>query len=176
MNSIINALLLHYMQTFILPSWVLTAIQKSIKRYLWRGGQCLVSRQTVTLPKKFGGLGIIDLRLQNIALILKWLWIPIADIYLVWSTTLRSLGVTLHRGDSPPPNANTSHFLRDIFSILSIFNVSVELDESRSLLWYWLIHKLSQKISSINYATTRVPKDIVVAESSAHQDLMVASA
>jgi hypothetical protein len=66
------------MQALLLPKWVIQTIIEIIRHFLWRGtketysgGHCLVAWPKVALPKINGGLGIIDIELQNKALILK---------------------------------------------------------------------------------------------------------
>jgi hypothetical protein len=99
-NVVLNVLTLHYMQAFLLPDWVLKAIQKSIRRYLWRGaaslfsgGHCLLSRQIVMLPKRNGGLDITNLQLQNQSLILKWAWVAATAIDSLWTSTFNDIGL-----------------------------------------------------------------------------------
>jgi hypothetical protein len=93
-NSILNALPLHYMQAFLLPKGVTKTIQSITRRYLWQGtepsfsgGHCLVAWRTMTLPKENGGLNIIDIRLQNKCLLLKWLWVAIKEPDSLWGST-----------------------------------------------------------------------------------------
>ena len=67
------------MCTIKLPAGVIENIDRAKKQCLWRGnnqanrGGNLVAWQNVQLPKKKGGLGVINLRLQNDALLLKQL-------------------------------------------------------------------------------------------------------
>jgi hypothetical protein len=49
-----------------------------------------VQWDSICLPKKLGGLGIMDLRTQNDALLLRWLWTIHASPHAIWSTKLRS--------------------------------------------------------------------------------------
>jgi hypothetical protein len=87
-----NAMPLHYMQAFMLPRWVFQPLNKINRRFLWRGkaekysgGHCLVPWERVTLPKRFEGLRITDLQLQNKALLLKWLWSANNNETSLWS-------------------------------------------------------------------------------------------
>jgi zinc-binding in reverse transcriptase len=99
-DSVLNALPLHYMQVFILPSRVIAKIQKITRRYLWRGtqqsfseGHCLVAWETIISPHVNGGLSITDLRLQNKSLIIKWLWVVINEKDSLWAQTLTKNGI-----------------------------------------------------------------------------------
>jgi hypothetical protein len=70
------------MSTFILPSWVIKEIDKIRRNFLWHGHKenttgkhvNLVARATVTMPKKLGGLGVMDLATMNKALMAKNMW------------------------------------------------------------------------------------------------------
>jgi hypothetical protein len=79
-NSVINALPLHYMQVFLLPQWLIKHIERTKRAFFWKGkgkcigGHCLVNWTRVCLPIEHGGMGIRDLKIQNISLLLKWLW------------------------------------------------------------------------------------------------------
>lgn len=78
-NSVLSALPTFYMCTLPVPVSIIEQIDKYRMHYLWdngdidkRGG-CLVAWKEVTRPKDQGGLGIIDLRAHNTALLLKYL-------------------------------------------------------------------------------------------------------
>jgi hypothetical protein len=79
-NSVLNVVLLHYMQALLLLKWITKQIIKIMRRFLWRGtkdtysgGHCLVAWQKITIPKINRGLSIIDIELHNKALLLKWI-------------------------------------------------------------------------------------------------------
>jgi hypothetical protein len=102
-NAMLNAMPLHYMQAFMLSKWVLNTIIKITHRFLWRdttdtfsGGHCLVPWNRVTLPKQFG-LGLIDLKPHNQALLMKWLWLANQNNQYssLWNSTLASIDYTL---------------------------------------------------------------------------------
>ena len=62
-----------------LPPQVIKQIDKYGKHYLWSGGDinkkgtCLATGESVTKSKNEGGLGIINLKTQNSALLIKHL-------------------------------------------------------------------------------------------------------
>ena len=76
-NSVFTALPMFQMGTFLLPKPVIKQIDKFRKHCLWRGAN--VNAKTppkaawnmVCLPKEEGGLGVLNLRTQNEALLLK---------------------------------------------------------------------------------------------------------
>ncbi|KAG8067016.1 hypothetical protein GUJ93_ZPchr0005g15381 [Zizania palustris] len=67
------------MGVFRLPAKVIDFMNKARQHCLWRGynsqssKQPLISWKQICKPKKFGGLGVIDLRIQNTTLLLKHL-------------------------------------------------------------------------------------------------------
>jgi Reverse transcriptase (RNA-dependent DNA polymerase) len=101
-NSMLNAVPLHYMQVFLLPKWVIKQITITTRRFLWRGtkdtsgGHCLVAWPKITLPKINGGLDIIDLKLQNKALLLKWIWLTDTDRQCLWTVMLHCLQLSFN--------------------------------------------------------------------------------
>jgi hypothetical protein len=64
-----------------LPPWLIKALQKIMKAFLWTrtevvsAGKCAVAWSQVQRPFSLGGLGAMDLRLQGMALKLRWLWL-----------------------------------------------------------------------------------------------------
>ena len=78
-NSVITPITTCAMCTIKLPIGVIENINKARKQCLWRGnnqsnkGGNLVGWQKVQMPKTKGGLGVLNLRLQNDALLLKQL-------------------------------------------------------------------------------------------------------
>lgn len=79
MNAAISSLPTYYMCSLKLPVTVVDIIDKYRRNYLWRGkefknkGYNLAAWELVTMPKSKGGLGFINLSLQNDALLNKQL-------------------------------------------------------------------------------------------------------
>jgi hypothetical protein len=48
------------------------------------GGQCLVAWDQLYNPLEFGGLGIKDLKLQILALRVRWQWLQHTDMHRPW--------------------------------------------------------------------------------------------
>jgi hypothetical protein len=73
-----------------LPGWLLKAIQRIMKVFLWSGttvvqnGACIVSWSRVQRPLSCGGLGVSDLKLLGIALRARCLWLHRADMSRSW--------------------------------------------------------------------------------------------
>lgn len=78
-NLVLSSFLNFYLCTLKFPVAVLEQIDKYIKHFLWdrgdinRRGGYLVAWKKACLAKEQGGLGIIDLKTQNTALLLKFL-------------------------------------------------------------------------------------------------------
>jgi hypothetical protein len=78
-NSVFSALPTFYMCSLKLPLQVIKQIDVYRKHCLWskgdinRKGSCLVAWEIACKPKDQGGLGIIDIKSENIALLLKYL-------------------------------------------------------------------------------------------------------
>lgn len=53
---------------------------------------------SVCTPRSLGGLGIIDLELQNTALLLRWWWRPNTDRGAIWSEFIIRIRTTSVRG------------------------------------------------------------------------------
>jgi hypothetical protein len=79
LNSAITPITTYALCTFKLPKGVIENIDRARKQCLWRGndeqkrGGNLVAWPNVMKPKEKGGLGVINLRLQNDALLIKHL-------------------------------------------------------------------------------------------------------
>ncbi|XP_078150757.1 uncharacterized protein LOC144546100 [Carex rostrata] len=80
LNSILSSLPVHFMSVLKLPEWVILKIDKIRRNFLWHGvtdqkkGFNLVDWEVVCTPKQLGGLGVLDLRAFNKAMLLKWFW------------------------------------------------------------------------------------------------------
>ena len=95
LNSVLSSIPIYWLSVFKMPSKVRLKIDQLRKRFLWYGGHTvkkkyyLVSWDTVCKSKNQGGLGIIDLKRLNQALLAKW-WIRFQDpnISGMWKTIL----------------------------------------------------------------------------------------
>jgi hypothetical protein len=79
-KSIIDAMPNHIMGAIKLHATHIDHVEKARRNFLWHGkdihksGSCLVKCETNCLPKKSGGLGVLDLKQQNKALLIKNLY------------------------------------------------------------------------------------------------------
>lgn len=78
-NSVLSSLPTYFMCTLVLPKGIIEIIDRARRRCLWRKDKnkervnSLASWEMVCRPKDKGGLGIINLQVQNRALLLKHL-------------------------------------------------------------------------------------------------------
>ena len=76
-KSVISAMPNHIMCALKMHYTHVDHIEKSMRVFLWQGkeiekkGKCLVKWDRVCLPKEAGGLGVLNLRIQNKALLMK---------------------------------------------------------------------------------------------------------
>lgn len=76
-NSVLSFLPTYYICTLSLPKSIILSIDRVRRHCLWRGSDINSSKKSLVLwdrvcqPKSKGGLGVIDLRLQNNALLIK---------------------------------------------------------------------------------------------------------
>jgi hypothetical protein len=78
------------MMSLDVPPETLQAFTKICRAFLWKGrrvvnsGHCLVAWEEVSAPKSFGGLGIPNLQLLNLALRCRWVWLQWTDPTKAW--------------------------------------------------------------------------------------------
>lgn len=120
-NAVISSLPLYHMSFYILPSWVINRIDQIRRAFLWKGGKTshgissLVKWEEVCKPRQMGGLGILDLRVFNTALLAKWWWQLIKEPYRPWASLILNLSCRhQHIWSFSPSNAPTSPFWKGI--------------------------------------------------------------
>jgi zinc-binding in reverse transcriptase len=99
--------------------------------------------RTMTLPKGNGGLNIIDIRLHNQCLLLKWLWVAIKEPDSLWGSTLSTLGITFTLDETATNHRNNqSQFIRELNNLLPMLRASLTTDSQGTLLWKWTPNRL----------------------------------
>ncbi|KAJ4808416.1 RNA-directed DNA polymerase (reverse transcriptase)-related family protein [Rhynchospora pubera] len=144
-SSVLSALPIFFMSVFKLPAWVIKEIDKRRRNFLWGKGTDigtgipLLAWDRVCLPKDLGGLGVMNLRMMNISLMLKWLWLLVAKPSSQWSTIVHLL--ISSRNNTAPLTWNTLGFFfwKDLLSLRHIFTIATTAkvaDGKKTLFWY----------------------------------------
>jgi hypothetical protein len=82
-KAVLSAQPIYHLTVFRPKKWLLQAIDKIRRNFLWRGsnplacsgGHCLINWSITCLPKNKGGLGILDLDRFARGLRLRWMWL-----------------------------------------------------------------------------------------------------
>ncbi|KAJ4730412.1 RNA-directed DNA polymerase (reverse transcriptase)-related family protein [Rhynchospora pubera] len=118
-------------------------MEKICRAFLWKGtaacqgGNCLVSWDRCCLPKKCGGLGILHLKTQNEALLIKWLWKLVAEKNSAWSRLIQTLYGTLDI-EALSNIDKTSFALREILLAKPVFSSSIVVRQGEDVTrWKW---------------------------------------
>lgn len=88
-QSVLSAIPLYIMQTFLLPKGFCNKLEKIIRAFLWGGDSenrkiNLVAWEKVTKKKEFGGLGIRSMHEMNLAFLAKLGWRLVYDDASLW--------------------------------------------------------------------------------------------
>lgn len=136
-NVVFTSLPMFYLCTFWMHKTVIKQIDKYRKHCLWRGGDInnksppKAAREMVCLPKSEGGLGVLNLRVQNEALLLKYFdkfynRKDIPWVHLVWEKYYRN-------GRLPDHIKRGSFWWRDILQLLDTFKGSASVTLGKDL-------------------------------------------
>lgn len=121
-NSVFTSLTMFFMSTFHLHSTVRDQIDKYRKHCLWRGSEennrinAKAAQSMVTRSKEEGGLGVLDLKSQNDALLLKnfhkfYIRADIPWVHLIWEKYYRN-------GKLPNHVKKGSFWWKDVLKLL----------------------------------------------------------
>jgi hypothetical protein len=83
-NSVLNAIPIFFLSFLKMPVSVAKAVVRIQRNFLWgsvKGGRkmCWVSWSMVYKEKKYGGLGVKDIKVVNASLLAKWRWKLLKD-------------------------------------------------------------------------------------------------
>ncbi|KAM0052219.1 putative RNA-directed DNA polymerase [Helianthus debilis subsp. tardiflorus] len=78
-KAVLESLPIYFLSIFKAPVKVINSLESIIRNFLWGGSEDIkklhwVAWEKVTLPKRYGGLGLSKLNLVNEALLCKWVW------------------------------------------------------------------------------------------------------
>ena len=141
-NAVLTALPTYAMCTFLLPKTVIKQIDKFRKHCLWRGSDMNSKKPAkaawplVCLPKDSGGLGALNLYIQNVSLLLKQLHkfynnLDIPWVQLIWNCYYQN-------GELPHHNNKGSFWWKDVLKSITSYkgmaSVTI-LDGYTSFFW-----------------------------------------
>ena len=123
-NSSLSSLPLFTMEMFLLADGVHAKLDTPRSRFFWEGTGIkrkyhLVKWAAVCRPKKFGGLGILNSKLMNVALLAKWWWRLTQDESGLWAKLLKAK--YFPNGNFFEGRARCSPFWNDLQSIKAAF-------------------------------------------------------
>lgn len=92
-NFSLSSLTMFTMGMFLLANGVHAKLYNPYSKFFWEGAGTkrkyhMVKWAVVCSPKKFGGLGIINSKLMNIALLSKWIWKSLQNATSLWAEVL----------------------------------------------------------------------------------------
>ena len=79
-RAVLTVIPIYHLMALDIPKWVIKAIDKIRRAFLWKGkahvngGHCVVAWSKVCRPLELGGLGIHNLDLLSWSLRMRWLW------------------------------------------------------------------------------------------------------
>ena len=146
MNSVFSALPTFYMCSLKIPIQVIKQIDIYRRHCLWckgdinRRGTCLAAWETACKPKNQGGLGIIDIKSPNNALLMKFLDKFYNEVDIPWVSMTWS---KFYSNSQTPPHARSligSFWWKDIMTLFHKFRDLANCNPSngRTAL-FWLI-------------------------------------
>lgn len=138
LNYVLSAVPLYALSLYRVPLTVLKDIDKIRCRFLWQGTDksrkkyALLRWSVVCLTKSHGGLGVLDLRDMNFALLSKWLWKFKDPTYTSnWKTLITYLYSENHQ-------THVSSFWLDLLKLDTLCSGSIQYTPgSNSRIKFW---------------------------------------
>lgn len=107
LNAVLSSIATYLMSAFKIPVWVTQKIDETRRKFFWKKnleeqkGISLANWEIICKPKKFGGLGIIDLQIFNEALLTKWCWQWIKLEMRLWKSFFTTTYEINYKGEVP---------------------------------------------------------------------------
>ncbi|KAJ0555729.1 putative reverse transcriptase zinc-binding domain-containing protein [Helianthus annuus] len=123
-KAVLECLPNYYFSLYKDPCTVINDLEAKIKRFLWGGEDGnkklhWVAWNTVTLPKKQGGLGISRLKNSNISLLSKWGWRLKTDKNKLWVKVIEAIHKTRFNWEFIPARKSLGGVWCNIAGVLS---------------------------------------------------------
>jgi hypothetical protein len=141
-NSVMSSLAIYYMCSIKIPITILQQIDQYRRHCLWRGGDIngrkppLAAWKMVAKPKLKGGLGVINLRVQNEALLMKNLHKffnkqELPCVQLIWTNYYNN-------GRIPGQTKMGSFWWKDNLKLLNIYKGIAQVEaRKRDTINFW---------------------------------------
>ena len=157
----------------------MNVINRHLRNFFWSGGTHSkklhrVRWDFIARPKEFGGLGVLDISIQNKALLTKWLWRLHDESEALWARIIRQKYL-VKRIDNifVSTSRHYSSVWRDISQVIlanDTFNVvllnclSFEVGDGHTILFwhdYWACNSCFKDLFTSLFSISTQPCDIV---------------
>jgi hypothetical protein len=143
-NSCLSSLPMFAMGLYLLHDTTHAAMDRHRSRFFWEGvgpkrKYHMVDWASVCKPREVGGLGIINTKFMNIALMLKWIWKIYQNEEGLWAVLLRAKYLGDHDLFSPAVPTKGSQFWNAIQKIKWYFKMGAkhQVNNGRRT-YFWL--------------------------------------
>ncbi|WVZ69841.1 hypothetical protein U9M48_018567 [Paspalum notatum var. saurae] len=124
-NSVLSSLPMFMLSFFAIPKGVLKKLEYFRSRFFWQNDQHkkkyhLIKWHQIRQPKEQGGLGIIDLEVQNKCLLSKWLF-KLANEDGIWQNLIRNKYLKSKPLGSGIKKPGVSHFWAGLMEVKKVF-------------------------------------------------------
>lgn len=139
-NSVLTALPVYFMSVCKIPVWALNEMDTIRRNFLWNGSQSnqnkihLANWNSICMPKKLGGLGIIELRKFNLMLLAKWRWQWQNSTERMWKTLIHQLYGGNEQNGFEHSFLNRQH-VRQTTSFMNAFMTVIPVQGNKIRVW-----------------------------------------
>jgi hypothetical protein len=154
-TAVLDSILTYYMSVFLIPKNVLETIDALKRAFFWTaedtcsGAQCLIAWKNVCKPKKkYGGLGIKNMHVQNVCLLLKFAvksLLPINTPWLDWLSLQ-------HPNAFVAPASNSSYLCKTMNNRMpTLQKITFVLTNNGTSTYFWFDTWLTTKPLAITF-------------------------
>lgn len=134
---------IYSMQIQLLPKQVCNKIDSLTRGFIWANGNSnrgwsMVKWDIMTSPRRFGGMGIRDTKMANIAMVGKLIWNLLHDKHKLWVQVLSHKYLANGSVWNAPHKANTSATWRSIAKVILVLRdgFSMRFGSGDTSFWY----------------------------------------